>query len=330
MPDTSLTPAPGPRRFPLGKWRRAHQKDDDRLTPLMKAIKAVHSATSSASTNPEDLEKQRAGQELFGKLVTPALGLRTDPLTLRHGPVPVPAEWVRLDAGHDRNHAVLYCHGGGYTCGQLGYARVLASKLALATGFDVLSFEYRLSPEHPYPAAVQDALGAWDTLAYLGYGARDIFVAGDSAGGNLALELALRLKEQGRRQPRGLLLFSPWTDMTAAGASYAERADADPLLTHEYVESVRAAYCGSRTDFASPCFSPLYGDLRGLPPTLIQIGSNEILFSDSERLHAALQRQGVFSVLEEYPDCWHVFQQMPTRAAAQAMDSAGRFVRRVV
>ena len=133
MPDTSLTPAPGPRRFPLGKWRRAHQKDDDRLTPLMKAIKAVHSATSSASTNPEDLEKQRAGQELFGKLVTPALGLRTDPLTLRHGPVPVPAEWVRLDAGHDRNHAVLYCHGGGYTCGQLGYARVLASKLALAS-----------------------------------------------------------------------------------------------------------------------------------------------------------------------------------------------------
>ena len=118
--------------------------------------------------------------------------------------------------------------------------------------------------------------------------------------------------------------------MTAAGASYAERADADPLLTREYVESVRAAYCGSRTDFASPCFSPLYGDLRGLPPTLIQVGSNEILFSDSERLHAALQRQGVFSVLEEYPDCWHVFQQMPTRAAAQAMDSAGRFVRRVV
>ena len=96
------------------------------------------------------------------------------------------------------------------------------------------------------------------------------------------------------------------------------------------MESVRAAYCGSRTDFASPCFSPLYGDLRGLPPTLIQVGSNEILFSDSERLHAALQRQGVFSVLEEYPDCWHVFQQMPTRAAAQAMDSAGRFVRRVV
>ena len=317
-------------RDPARLRRMRYLVGHDELTPMMKAIKAVHSATSSASTSPDDLERQRAGQELFGRLVTPAAGLRFDSLTIRHGAVPVPAEWVSQEDGHDRRHVVLYCHGGGYTCGQLGYARVLASKLALATGFDVLSFEYRLSPEHPYPAAVQDALGAWDTLAYLGYGARDIFVAGDSAGGNLALELALRLKEQGRRQPRGLLLFSPWTDMTAAGASYAERADADPLLTREYVESVRAAYCGSRTDFASPCFSPLYGDLRGLPPTLIQVGSNEILFSDSERLHAALQRQGVFSVLEEYPDCWHVFQQMPTRAAAQAMDSAGRFVRRVV
>ena len=242
MPDTSLTPAPGPRRFPLGKWRRAHQKDDDRLTPLMKAIKAVHSATSSASTNPEDLEKQRAGQELFGKLVTPALGLRTDPLTLRHGPVPVPAEWVRLDAGHDRNHAVLYCHGGGYTCGQLGYARVLAGKLALSTGCDVLSFEYRLAPEHPYPAALQDALSVWDYMAYMGYGARDILVAGDSAGGNLALELALKLKEQGRRQPRALILMSPWTDLTASGESYTQRAELDPMLTMDYIESVRAAF----------------------------------------------------------------------------------------
>ena len=324
MEKQSANPMPN-HRDPARLRRMRYLVGHDELTPMMKAIKAVHSATSSASTSPDDLERQRAGQELFGRLVTPAAGLRFDSLTIRHGAVPVPAEWVSQEDGHDRRHVVLYCHGGGYTCGQLGYARVLASKLALASGCDVLSFEYRLAPEHPYPAAQQDALSVWDYIAYMGYGARDVLLAGDSAGGNLALELALKLKEQGRRQPRALILMSPWTNMTASGPSYTERADIDPMLTMEYIESVRAAYCGERTDFDNPCFSPLLADLRGLPPTLIQVGTNEILYSDSELLYEAMQRQGVFSTLEVYDECWHVFQQMPTRHAAQAMDSVGRF-----
>lgn len=315
-------------RSKLHRARRKNPAESDQLTPMMRAIKAVHSVTSSGSTNPDDLERQRAGQELFGRLVSPTLGLRNDPLTIHRGPVPVPAEWVSIEAGHDRRHVVLYCHGGGYTCGQLGYARVLASKLALAAGCDVLSFEYRLAPEHSYPAAVQDAVAVWDHLAYMGYGARDIILAGDSAGGNLALELALQLKGQGRRQPRALILMSPWTDMTASGPSYTERAALDPMLTMQYIESVRAAYCSTRTDFANPCFSPLFADLRGLPPTLIQVGTNEILYSDSEQLHRKMQEQNVYSPLEVYEDCWHVFQQMPVRSAAQAMDSVGRFIQR--
>ena len=173
------------------------EQNPDDLGPMMRAIKAVHSISDHTSTTPEDLERQRAGQELFARLVTPSIGIRNDSLTVGT----IPAEWVSLEHGHDRRHAVLYCHGGGYTCGQLGYARILASKLALATGFDVLSFEYRLAPEHPFPAAIEDALAVWDYLMYMGYGARDVIVAGDSAGGNLALELALKLKEQGRAQP---------------------------------------------------------------------------------------------------------------------------------
>ena len=225
---------------------------------------------------------------------------------------------------------MLYCHGGGYTCGQLGYARILASKLALCTGFDVLSFEYRLAPEHPYPAAVQDALAVWDYLMYMGYGARDVVVAGDSAGGNLALELCLKLKEQGRAQPRGLLLFSPWTDMTAGGKSYRTCRDLDPMLTLEYVQAVRAAYAGPEADFADPCYSPLFADLRGLPPTLIQVGTNEILLDDSERLAEAMHKAGGYALLEVYEECWHVFQQMPIRRAEQAMESVGRFVQRLL
>ena len=150
-----------------------HGQNADDLGPMMRAIKAVHSATDHTSTTPEDLEHQRAAQELFARLVTPSIGIRNDALSVNN----IPAEWVSLEHGHDRHHAVLYCHGGGYTCGQLGYARILASKLALCTGFDVLSFEYRLAPENPYPAAVEDALAMWDYLMYMGYGARDIVVA---------------------------------------------------------------------------------------------------------------------------------------------------------
>ena len=179
------------------------EQNPDDLGPMMRAIKAVHSISDHTSTTPEDLERQRAAEELFARLVTPGIGIRSDSLTVGS----IPAEWVSLEHGHDRRHAVLYCHGGGYTCGQLGYARILASKLALATGFDVLSFEYRLAPEHPFPAAIEDAVAMWDYLMYMGYGARDIIVAGDSAGGNLALELALKLKDQGRAQPRGLVLL---------------------------------------------------------------------------------------------------------------------------
>ena len=216
------------------------------------------------------------------------------------------------------------------SCGQLGYARILASKLALCTGFDVLSFEYRLAPENPYPAAVEDALAMWDYLMYMGYGARDIVVAGDSAGGNLALELCLKLKEQGRAQPRALLLFSPWTDMTASGKSYKTCKALDPMLTYEYIEAVRAAYTGPDADWARPCYSPLFADLRGLPPMLVQVGTNEILRSDSERLAEAMQKAGGYAVLEVYEDCWHVFQQMPIHRAVTAMESAGRFVQRMM
>ena len=304
------------------------EQNPDDLGPMMRAIKAVHSISDHTSTTPEDLEHQRAAQELFGRLVTPSIGIRNDSLTVGS----IPAEWVSLEHGHDRHHAVLYCHGGGYTCGQLGYARVLASKLALSTGCDVLSFEYRLAPEAPYPSAIDDALRVWDYLMYMGIGARDVIVAGDSAGGNLALELALAVKAQGRSQPRALVLMSPWTDMTMQGASYQKCAALDPMLTHDYIDSCRTAYRGANStlEWEDPSLSPLFADLRGLPPTLIQVGTNEILKSDSINLAKAMTEQEVYAVLEVYPECWHVFQQMPIPHAAQAMESVGRFVQKIL
>ena len=297
------------------------EQNPDDLGPMMRAIKAVHSISDHTSTTPEDLERQRAGQELFARLVTPSIGIRNDSLTVGT----IPAEWVSLEHGHDRRHAVLYCHGGGYTCGQLGYARILASKLALATGFDVLSFEYRLAPEHPFPAAIEDALAVWDYLMHLGYGARDVIVAGDSAGGNLALSLVLKLKEQKRILPRGLILFSPWTDLTGSGKSYETKVDVDPILNREYLDNAIAAYASGQ-DLKNPLISPLFGNFTGFPPTYIQVGSNELLLSDSLLLKKNLEKYHVPVRLEEYKGMWHVFQMSPFKTAYDAMDQVAEFI----
>ena len=301
--------------------RRTEDPESARMDPLMRALKAIHSAGSPDSMTPEDLERQRRSQEVLGRLAAPMVGMEYTEFALRN----MACAWTRLRAPHGRRHAILYCHGGGYTSGNLGYARVLASKLAHVTGYDVLSFEYRLAPEHPYPAAVEDALQAWDHLMLLGYGAQDIILAGDSAGGNLALVLCLRLRGAGRRLPGGLVLFSPWTDMTMAGPAYGERAAIDPMLTANNIDAVRRAYAPGE-DFSHPELSPLFGDLSGFPRTLVQVGDHEILFSDAQRLAEALRRQNVPARLEVSEGMWHVFQMFPSKKAAAALQSVARFL----
>ena len=297
------------------------EAEERRLAPMMRALKAIHSASSPESMRPEDLKRQRAAQEVLGRLITPMIGMKWAPFELEG----MNAAWVRPERSYDRNHAILYCHGGGYTSGNLGYSRPLASKLSGVTGWDTLSFEYRLAPEQPFPAAVDDAMKAWDHLMRQGYGARDVTVAGDSAGGNLALVLCHRLKQEGRRLPARLILMSPWTDMTASGKSYTERAELDPTITLDYIRAVRGAYARDQ-ELTSPMLSPLFGDFRGFPPTLIQAGSNELLLSDSVRLRDRMQAAGVPCRLEVWTDMWHVFQMFPIKKAGQAMASVGRFL----
>ena len=160
---------------------------------------------------------------------------------------------------------------------------------------------------------------------HLGYGARDVVVAGDSAGGNLALVLAMLLRDAGRLLPRRLVLLSPWTDMTASGRSYQEHRDDDPMLTMDYIRAVRGVYAPGQ-DLSAPLLSPLFGDLRRLPPVLIQAGTNEILLSDSVRLRDRLVQAGTPCRLEVWPDMWHVFQMFPMKKAAQAMNHIGQFL----
>ncbi|MCI8539141.1 MAG: alpha/beta hydrolase [Oscillospiraceae bacterium] len=292
--------------------------EERRLQLVMKALKSIHAAVDLEA---ESLDRQRKGQELLGRLVAPMRGMDYEEFDLKG----MKCAWVRPQRGYARRYAILYCHGGGYTSGNLGYSRILASKLAYVTGYPVLSFEYRLAPEHPYPAQLKDALKVWDHLMYLGYGARDVVVAGDSAGGNLALILTLMLKRQGRRLPRALALFSPWTDLTASDPCYQERAERDPMLTLEYIHSITRVYAGGR-DLRLPLLSPLFGDLSGFPPVLIQVGGCEILNSDSVRLRDRLIEAQCPCRLEVWENLWHVFQMFPMREASEAMEHVGAFL----
>lgn len=291
---------------------------------MMTALKTIHSAASPDSMNLEDLARQRKGQEVLGRLMSPPIGFSWEPFSQGE----MPMAWVRPERGHDRSKVILYCHGGGYTSGNLGYARVLAAKMASATGCEVLAFQYRLAPEFPYPAALEDALKAWEYLMHQGWGAKNVILAGDSAGGNLALELTLALNAEGRFLPGRLVLFSPWTDMSASGDSYTQREELDPMLTNRYIQSVRGAYAPD-ADYSHPKLSPLFADLSGLPPTLIQVGEREILFSDSEGLRDAMIAAGVPCVLQSWPDMWHVFQMFPLKTAGEAMAAMAEFLRQL-
>lgn len=287
----------------------------------MRVLKAIHSAGRPEELTPEELQKQRRNQEILGNLAAPMNGMEWDSLDI-HG---ISAAWMKLQRPHKKKHAILYCHGGGYTSGNLGYSKVLASKMTQCTGFDVLAFDYRLAPEFPYPAALEDAEAVWDYLMHLGYGAGDIVIAGDSAGGNMALALCHKLKAEERMLPGALLLMSPWTDMTCSGKSYEERADIDPMLTKEYITTVGKAYAGE-ADLSSPLLSPLFGDFKGFPPTLIQVGSHEILHSDSEMLCEKMKQAGVSCRLEVWEDMWHVFQMFPLKKSTYALDCMAHFL----
>ena len=291
-------------------------KTSKRNQNLMNVIKRVHGLVE----NP-DLEKHRQSQDTIGAILgnTKAINYREINIGGMY------AEWVSVNRAHMKKYVILHCHGGGYSTGSSLYARTLTSKLAEFTSMDVLCFDYSLAPENPYPAATEDAMKAWNYLMLLGYGAGDVILTGDSAGGNLALSLMLKLKEEGRILPRGLVLMSPWTDLTSSGKSFATKAELDPVLDSAYIDRMIQAYAEGQ-NLKNPYISPLFGNFEGFPPTYIQVGENEILLSDSLRLHQALADANVSVKIDTYSGMWHVFQMSPVKAARDAMDKNAEFI----
>lgn len=283
---------------------------------LMNLIKRVHSVVEKA-----DIGKHRQSQDYFGAL----LGNSKD-MVIREVKIEnMYAEWVSVDRAHMKKHVILYCHGGGYSTGSSIYARTLTTKLAASTSMDVLSFDYRLAPECPYPAALEDAVKAWDYLMLLGYGARDVIIAGDSAGGNLALTLVHRLKQEGRILPRGLVLMSPWTDLTCSGKSHETRKEVDPVLDAEYMRQMIHNYADGQ-NLEDMLISPLFGDFKDFPSTCIQVGENEVLLNDATMLHEKMIKENVPVKIDIFEGMWHVFQMSPFKTAYEAMDKNAEFI----
>ena len=215
----------------------------------------------------------------------------------------VPALDVQVD-GADGDSVILYLHGGGYVIGSARTGANLAAPLSRRTGLPAVSLDYRLAPENPFPAAVDDALAAYNALQE---GGRDVLIAGDSAGGGLALATILAARRQGLRLPPAAVVFSPWTDLTLSGASMDARSDQDPLFSREHFDAYVDAYLAGH-DPKDELASPLLADLTGLPPLLIQVGSAEVLLDDSLRLAARAAEQEVDVSLDVVAGAPHVYQ----------------------
>lgn len=237
----------------------------------------------------------------------------------------VPA--VRVTVPGSNGKVVLYMHGGGYVIGSAQGYRGLAGEVARAAGMDAVVLDYRLAPEHPFPAAVDDAVAAYRALLEDGMAPSDIVLAGDSAGGGLALATLVALRDAGAALPAAALLISPWADLTGTAGSIEGKRAQDPSLTPEGLEACTLHYLGD-SDRKHPLASPVFADLSGLPPLLVQVGSIEILLDDSLAIAANAGAAGTMVRLEVHPGLPHVFHafHFMLPQAKAGLDAAGAFL----
>lgn len=239
----------------------------------------------------------------------------------------VDGEWI-VPAAAPQEKVILYLHGGGFRVGSIVSHRDLIARIGHACGCRLLAINYRLAPEHRFPAALDDALSAYRYLLDQGLRPADIALAGDSAGGNLVLGAMLALRDGGEPLPAAAVLMSPWTDLAATGASYESRAKADPIHQRAMILALARNYLGRDGDPRHPLGSPLYADLSGLPPLLIQVGDRETVRDDSTELAARARAAAVNVELQIFDGMIHVFQMFPEiPQAGEAIAALANFLR---
>jgi acetyl esterase/lipase len=240
----------------------------------------------------------------------------------------IAGEWS-LAPGGDASRVLMFFHGGGYCSGSIKSHRRMVTEAGRSAHTRTLAVAYRLAPEHPYPAAHEDAMTAWKFLRARGIAAEHIAVGGDSAGGNLTIALINWLRAAGQPQPACAWLASPWTDLTMSGATLASKDAVDPLIHKSYLEELADAYAPAPLDRGDPLISPLFADLSGFPPTLIQVGSAETLLDDAVRFAAAAGAADVNVTLEVWPHMIHAWPMWNAKLAdgRKALERAGAFIR---
>jgi monoterpene epsilon-lactone hydrolase len=267
--------------------------------------------------------EQRAAMAVSTKDIPPEPGVAVEPVVLGGRP----AEWLRPEADTS-DSTILYLHGGGYCIGSMDTHRGLASQLALAAHSPVALLDYRLAPEHPFPAALDDATAAYRELVAMGVRPGRIGIAGDSAGGGLTVATLLALRQSGAELPAAAACLSPWVDLTQSSSSHRSKADVDPLVTSAGLDLMAESYLDgedARTELASPLFA---ADLSGLPPVLIEVGEQEILLDDATGLADRLRDAGGAVTFTLWPELIHVFQAFPASVipeSAQSVTAIGAF-----
>lgn len=287
------------------------------------AVRAAVAELMGAMKPGVSVAEQRAAYDrCFAQYPLPK-GTRIEPVTAGGRP----AEWISTPASGDR--VILYLHGGGYMIGSPASYRGLGSRLATAAGARVLNLDYRLTPEHRFPAPVEDATAAYRWLLDQGIPAGRIAIAGDSAGGGLALAALLALRDAGDPLPAAGIGLSAWTDMTGEGESLTSRAALDPWVAPAGLRAIARLFLNG-ADPRDPLASPLHGDLHGLPPLLLQVGGLETLYDDTRRFAEKAKAAGVDVTMEEVPEMVHVFQMFASvePEGQAAIDRIGEFVRK--
>jgi monoterpene epsilon-lactone hydrolase len=287
------------------------------VVALIETQRALRHSFTTASSRDESRAISRA------HFVAQSAGVPND-VDVEPALIGLPAEWVRPP---EADRTVLYLHGGGYISGDMFERRETVARIARSGRAVALSVNYRLAPEHPYPAALDDAFDAYCWLLEQGQVPPDkLVVLGDSAGGGLALSLLVRIRDEGIALPAAGIALSPVTDLAVTGATVETNADGDPLVGRAMLEGCRDAYLGS-VNPRDPWASPLYADLTGLPPLLIQVGGAEVLVDDARRFAERARVAGVDVTLEVWPELVHIWQFYPwVREALEATDRIGAFI----
>lgn len=283
----------------------------------------IHLLTSRPMPEHPTVDERRQGFDLLAAKLPAAPDLTCEPVDAAG----VPAEWI-MAPGADAGRVLLYLHGGGYVIGSITTHRGLAGRLSRAAAARVLLIDYRLAPEHPFPAAVEDATAAYRWLLRHGATPGRTVIAGDSAGGGLTVATLVALRDAGEPLPAAGVCISPWVDLEGIGESMTTKAGEDPIVQKAGLQWFASLYLGG-ADPRTPLAAPLYADLHGLPPLLIHVGTAETLLDDATRLAERARTAGVEVTLEAWPDMihvWHLFAPLLPEGQ-QGVERIGEYIR---